>query len=191
MDIHSWREGEDVDRILRIQMDDAHFPVKWTGLPSEIRCHQLDREAVNEVGSAQVRLKELQHPDGAYGYRISHGGRSICYLTDTEVSKNPEQLSAGYASFVEGADLVLVDAMYGFLDYHEHYNYGHSSVFTWVDFFRDSQIGELVVFHHDPQADDQALSKLAQSAQRYRELVAPQAQWALSVAHEGQSWDLG
>lgn len=184
--IHSWRA--DTERLLAIQMSDAFFPVKWDKLPSAIACHRLDPEADNRVGAAVVRLKQLQHPDGCYGYRIERDGRSVCYLTDTEVSQNPEQHAGGYADFVEGADLVLVDAMYGFLDYHEHYNFGHSSIFTWIDFFRDSRIGELVVFHHDPAADDVALGKLAEAAQRYRELVAADATWRLSVAYEGQRW---
>ncbi|MDA3960988.1 MAG: MBL fold metallo-hydrolase [Planctomycetota bacterium] len=188
LDIRSWRD--DTERLLKIQMSDAFFPVKWDGLPSKIMCSQLMPEQANQVGGGVVTLKKLQHPDGCYGYRLTRGGRSVCYLTDTEVSQNPELLSAGYAEFVEGADLVLVDAMYGFLDYHEHYNYGHSSIFTWIDFFRDSKIGELVVFHHDPAADDIALGKLADAAQRYRELVAPEAAWSLSVAYEGQTWDL-
>jgi membrane fusion protein (multidrug efflux system) len=36
--------------------------------------------------------------------------------------------------FVEGADVVIVDAMYGFLDYHDHINFGHSTIFNFIDF---------------------------------------------------------
>ena len=31
------------DRLLSLQMNDAHFPVKWEKLPSKISCHQLAR----------------------------------------------------------------------------------------------------------------------------------------------------
>jgi phosphoribosyl 1,2-cyclic phosphodiesterase len=186
----SWREAADTERLLALQMADAHFPVKWPMLPSVRTSHQFDLDGDNAIGDVSVRLLELNHPDGAYGYRITYGGRSLCFLTDTEVSQHPERFAERYAAFVEGADLVVVDAMYGFLDYHEHYNYGHSSVFTWIDFFRNADIGELVVFHHAPVATDQDLDRLAESATRYRGLVAPDARWGLSVAYEGQAWSL-
>ena len=35
------------------------------------------------------------HPDKAYGYRIDYNQHSVCYLTDTEVSKNPNALVIG------------------------------------------------------------------------------------------------
>ena len=191
LDIWSWREAEDTDRLLSIQMNDAHFPMKWEQLGSERVCHQFDVDGTNEVMGFSIRCLKMNHPDGAYGYRVEHEGHAVCYITDTEVSKTPEEFAAAYAGFVEGADLVIVDAMYGFLEYHEHYDFGHSSVFTWIDFFRESGIGELVVFHHDPTADDQTLDKLVDSGARYRELVAKDAPWTLSVAREGQTWQLG
>ena len=89
----------------------------------------------------------------------------------------------------EQPDVVIVDAMYGFLDYHDHINFGHSTIFNFIDFFREANIGELVIFHHDPLASDTAVSRLRADAERYKQLIAPQARWTLSAAREGQSWD--
>ena len=132
----------------------------------------------------------MVHPDKAYGHRITIGGKSICYLTDTEVSRTPDRWQAMYAEFVEGADIVIVDAMYGLIDYHEHYDFGHSAAFTWIDFFAGSNIGELVFFHHDPQADDIQLNRLLNSALDYQQMVASEAPWKLSLAYQGQKWVL-
>jgi ribonuclease BN (tRNA processing enzyme) len=150
----------------------------------------LPENRATTVAGAQVRILPMIHPDKAYGYRIDHGGRSVCYLTDTEVSKNPNRLAEIYATFVAGADVVIVDAMYGFLDYHDHVKFGHSTIFNFIDFFRETAIGELVIFHHDPLADDVAVSRLATDAKRYAELAASNVQWKLSAAYEGQEWDL-
>lgn len=188
--IDVWSGRSDAQRLLTTQMDDAHFPVKWSMLKSSINCHQLPENEATTVGEATVRILPLIHPDKAYGYRIDHGGRSVCYLTDTEVSKNPNKVAEAYASFVEGADVVIVDAMYGFLDYHDHINFGHSTIFNFIDFFRDANIGELVIFHHDPMASDPQVTRLFTDAKRYTELVAPGAKWKLSAACEGQYWDL-
>jgi phosphoribosyl 1,2-cyclic phosphodiesterase len=185
-----WSGRSDAAALLETQMAGAHFPVKWTQLPSTITCQQLPEDRVTSVGGAEVSIMPLIHPDKAYGYRIAHGGRAVCYLTDTEVSKNPNRVAERYAEFVAGADVVIVDAMYGFLDYHDHINFGHSTIFNFIDFFRDADIGELVIFHHDPMASDPAVTRLFNDAKRYTELVAPHAKWKLSAAFEGQEWKL-
>lgn len=188
--IDVWSGRSDAERLLKVQMGDAHFPVKWDMLKSQVACHQIPEGEAVQVGGAEVRILPLVHPDKAYGYRITRGGRSVCYLTDTEVSKNPNRVAALYSEFVRGADVVIVDAMYGFLEYHDKVNFGHSTIFNFIDFFQDTDLGELVIFHHDPMASDPAVTKLGTDAQRYAELVAPNARWRISAAREGQQWDL-
>jgi phosphoribosyl 1,2-cyclic phosphodiesterase len=188
--IDVWSGRSDAERLLKTQMMDAHFPAKWDSLPSTIVCHQLPEDAATDIAGASVRILPLIHPDKAYGYRIDYRGRSVCYLTDTEVSKNPNRHSQAYIDFVADADVVIVDAMYGFLDYHDHINFGHSTIFNFIDFFKDTRIGELVIFHHDPMADDPAVSKLCDDARRYSELAAPDATWKITAAREGQEWTL-
>jgi len=189
-EIGVWSGRSDAEELLRNQMSGAHFPIKWDTLPSKIRCTQLPENAATMVDGVEVRILPMIHPDKAYGYRLSHGGRSVCYLTDTEVSKSPHRLAETYSAFVEGADVVIVDAMYGFLDYHDHINWGHSTIFNFIDFFRETKIGELVIFHHDPMAGDQQVNKLRDDARRYKDLIAPHATWTISAAREGQEWEL-
>lgn len=188
--IKVWSGRSDAERLLQIQMADAHFPVKWDMLKSHIECEQIPENQTVDVSGAQVSILPMIHPDKAFGYRIEHEGHCVCYLTDTEVSKQPERLAEHYARFVEGADVVIVDAMYGFLEYHDHINFGHSTIFNWIDFFRESKIGELVIFHHDPLASDEDISNLCASAERYRKLIAPEVEWRVSAAREGNYWDL-
>jgi len=171
-------------------MGGAHFPVKWHRLPAKVTCQQVPEHTATMISGAEVRILPLIHPDKAYGYRITYGGRSVCYLTDTEVSGNPNKLAEAYSRFVAGADVVIVDAMYGFLEYHDKVNFGHSTIFNFIDFFKDTAIGELVIFHHDPMASDPQVSRLASDARRYKALMAPDATWTLSAAREGQTWDL-
>jgi phosphoribosyl 1,2-cyclic phosphodiesterase len=189
-EIGIWSGRSDARRLLAAQMGDAHFPAKWDNLPSRITCTQIPEGDDVSIGQARVRILPMVHPDKAYGYRVTVGGRSVCYLTDTEVTRNPDRMQEAYARFVSGADVVIVDAMYGFLDSHERVNWGHSSIFNFIDFFRETEIGELVIFHHDPMASDFAVAKLAADAVRYRDLAAPGARWRLTAASEGQSWDL-
>jgi phosphoribosyl 1,2-cyclic phosphodiesterase len=187
-EIGIWSGRSDAAELLAVQMGSAHFPVKWDKLPSKITCRQLPEDKPTTVAGAEVRILPLIHPDKAYGYRISVGGRSVCYLTDTEVSKNPYKLAEVYSGFVSGADVVIVDAMYGFLEYHDKVNFGHSTIYNFIDFFKDADIGELVIFHHDPLATDANVTQLWREAMRYKAVIAPQAKWKLSAAREGQEW---
>jgi phosphoribosyl 1,2-cyclic phosphodiesterase len=188
--IDIWSGRKDSQSLLAAQMGSAHFPVKWPTLKSQITCHQLPEKLATRINGAEVRIMPLIHPDKAFGYRISHRGRSICYLTDTEVSKNPYRLAETYSSFVAGADVVIVDAMYGFLEYHDKVNFGHSTIYNFIDFFKETEIGELVIFHHDPMATDANVTQLWREAIRYKAVIAPHATWKLSAAFEGQEWVL-
>lgn len=190
VEIEVWSGRPDAEELLAVQMGSAHFPAKWHKLPSKIHGSSLEIGAKATFGDMAIQSMELQHPDGARGWRIEANGKSLCYLTDTEVSLNPTLLAPRYAAFVEGADVVLVDAMYGFLAYHDRINFGHSTIYNWIDFFGASNIGELVIFHHDPGADDFSVDELLASAQRYQELTAPDAKWRLRAAREGMSWEL-
>jgi len=188
--INVWSGRRDSEKLLAAQMGGAHFPVKWKSLKSRLTCHQLPVKKQTDVAGAQVAILPLIHPDRAFGYRITVRGCSVCYLTDTEVSKNPYRLAEVYSKFVAGADVVIVDAMYGFLEYHDKVNFGHSTIYNFIDFFKETPIGELVIFHHDPMATDPNVTQLWREAIRYKAVIAPNATWKLSAAFEGQTWEL-
>jgi phosphoribosyl 1,2-cyclic phosphodiesterase len=182
---HSWHE--DTEQWLAGQMAGAYFPVKWHQLPSERRCSYLDPAQSHALTPhVHVSLLELQHPDGAYGYRIHTPDGDVCYLTDTEVSQTPKEYADDYAQFAHGARVVIVDAMYGFLDFHDHINFGHSTAFTWIDFFGHAEVEELVLFHHDPEADELALRSLLTSAREYAEALG--VSMKITAAREGMRW---
>jgi phosphoribosyl 1,2-cyclic phosphodiesterase len=106
-----------------------------------------------------VRTAVLNHPNGATGYRIEYGGRSVCYVTDTEhVPGTPDR---NVLALIAGADTVIYDCMYTDEEYAKHHvGWGHS---TWQEGVRLCQAAgakRLVVFHHDPDHDDDRLDAI-------------------------------
>jgi phosphoribosyl 1,2-cyclic phosphodiesterase len=104
----------------------------------------------------RVRTAVLNHPDGATGYRIEFGGKSVCYVTDTEhVPGIPDR---NVLDLIDGADIVIYDCMYTDEEYAQSYvGWGHS---TWQEGVRLSKaagVKKLVVFHHDPDHDDERM----------------------------------
>jgi len=103
-----------------------------------------------------LRTAVLNHPDGAVGYRVDYGGKSVCYVTDTEhVPGAPDKNVLG---LIAGADLVIYDSMYTDEEYNAYVGWGHS---TWQEGLRLCKAAgarRLAVFHHDPEHDDEMLS---------------------------------
>jgi phosphoribosyl 1,2-cyclic phosphodiesterase len=111
-----------------------------------------------------VRTAVLNHPNGATGYRVEYGGKSVCYVTDTEhVPGAPDR---NVLALIAGADIVIYDCMYTDEEYAKSYvGWGHS---TWQEGVRLSKaagVKKLVVFHHDPDHDDDRLDAIGREAE--------------------------
>ncbi|MGH8674338.1 MAG: MBL fold metallo-hydrolase [Burkholderiales bacterium] len=107
-----------------------------------------------------LRTIPLNHPNGATGYRIEFDGRSMCYLTDTEhVPGAPDRDILG---LIAGADIVIYDCMYTDQEWADgHVGWGHSTWQEAVRLCRSAGARRLVVFHHNPDHDDDALDAIA------------------------------
>jgi len=104
----------------------------------------------------------LCHPGNSVGYRISWGGASVCYITDTE--HPAEGMDDALCRFVAGTDLLIYDASYTEAEYALRVGWGHS---TWPAALRLADaacVGQLVLFHHDPGHDDAMLDAIAVAA---------------------------
>ena len=109
-----------------------------------------------------IRTAPLNHPNGATGYRIEHGGKSAVYVTDTEhVPGQPDQNILG---LIEGADVVIYDSTYTEDEFPSKIDWGHS---TWNEGMRLCQaakVKQLAIFHHEPDHDDDFMDKLTAEA---------------------------
>lgn len=116
----------------------------------------------------EIRLltAPLNHPNGATGYRLEHGGKSIAYVTDTE--HRPGMLDRDVMRLSAGADIMIYDAAYTDDEYPAHRNWGHS---TWQEGVRLATAAGarlLVLFHHEPSHDDDFLDGVAAEAEKRR-----------------------
>ncbi|HYM33439.1 MAG TPA: MBL fold metallo-hydrolase [Candidatus Cybelea sp.] len=106
-----------------------------------------------------LRTIPLNHPNGATGYRIEYAGKSICYLTDTEHKIGAPDRNI--LNLIQDADIVIYDCMYTDQEYRDRVGWGHS---TWQEGARlcaAANVKTFVVFHHDPDHDDDFMDKVA------------------------------
>ncbi|HEU5175973.1 MAG TPA: MBL fold metallo-hydrolase [Burkholderiales bacterium] len=158
-------EGMTLRRVLGEFMMSPLFPVP----PQVFRARMEYREfkAGDTLGAGPgvaVRTATLNHPDGATGYRVEFGGRSLCYLTDTEhVPGAPDRNILG---LIAGADLVIYDSMYTDAEYDTYVGWGHSTWQEGVRLCREAGAKRLAVFHHDPEHDDDLLDGIAREVEK-------------------------
>ncbi|PZW46995.1 phosphoribosyl 1,2-cyclic phosphodiesterase [Humitalea rosea] len=114
----------------------------------------------------EVSTVALRHPGGATGYRLDWRGRSIVYLTDHE--HDGAEGEDAYRAFAAGADVLIYDATYTDAEYPSYRGWGHSTWQQGVALAEAAGVGRLVLFHHDPSRDDDALDAIAAAADAAR-----------------------
>lgn len=149
--------------VLAGQMAEPNFPV-----PLEIMRGSLAYEDFTAGDSfhlaSQVKVKtaKLNHPNGATGYRIEHGGASVCYVTDTEhIIGKPDQTILG---LIEGVDLLVYDSTYTDEEFPTKIGWGHSTWQEAVRLAKAANVKRLAIFHHEPDHDDRFMGAVEKKA---------------------------
>lgn len=161
-----------LEEVLRRQMSPPFFPVAFDDLASRVRAVDARPGTMFPVGADKdvvVTMARLNHPDPVYGYRIEWNGRSVVYATDTE---HYSCVDPTLRKLAEGADVLIYDAQYTPEEYRgEHgaprVGWGHSTFEAAVELARAAEVGNLVLFHHDPRRGD---DEVAEIEARAREL---------------------
>jgi phosphoribosyl 1,2-cyclic phosphodiesterase len=152
--------GLTLHRVLREFMMAPLFPVPPEVFKAAIEYRDFRAgETLTPASGVAVRTAALNHPDGATGYRVDYGGKSICYVTDTEhVPGVPDR---GVLELIDGADIVVYDSMYTDEEYAKSYvGWGHSTWQEAVRLAKAARVRQLVIFHHDPDHDDDRLDAI-------------------------------
>ena len=156
-----------VDFVLNEMMIAPLFPVPPEIFAADVTFNDFKAgETLTPKPGVTVRTALLNHPNNATGYRIEYGGKSICYLTDTEhVIGEPDQNILG---LIEGADFVIYDSMYTDDEYGNRAGWGHA---TWQEGARlceQANVKTFVVFHHEPDHVDEFMDGVAAEVEKMR-----------------------
>lgn len=156
-----------VRSVLERMLSPELFPVPLEGFAAELRCIDFRAgEAFALAGGIHVRTAPLDHPGGATGYRVEYGGRSVCYVSDT--GHKPGEPNRNILGLIEGADIVIYDAMFTEEEFARHPDWGHSTWNEGAGLCEAAGADTLLLFHHDPRRDDEAMERLGAEAARHR-----------------------
>lgn len=145
------------DRILH-----TNTPVPVPGVHADLKFNDIVCGDTFQLDDITIKTGPLNHPNGAMGYRVSWGGHSVFYCTDTE------HLNDGFDENVlelaQDADVLIYDAMYTDEEYHNpkapKVGWGHSTWQEGVKVANAANVKRLVIFHHEPNHTDDFLDRM-------------------------------
>ncbi len=176
--------GIDLEDILRTTSEPQFHPVSMNEFRSTKYFENVNENMVvyflkddpnpliDETGAlppenTELTVKNMKyyfHPkDGCYNYKIECSGKSIVLATDIEQYADSDQR---LISFAEGADVLLHDSQYDLEQYKMFQGYGHSNYKMACDLATKAKVKQLLLFHHDPTNDDEALEQIESEAKK-------------------------
>jgi phosphoribosyl 1,2-cyclic phosphodiesterase len=159
-----------LEAVLRRQMSPPTFPVTLEATTAHKRFHTIASGDELRVGDLCVRARALSHPQGSLGYRVEHGGRSLCFATDTEHWEGGA-VDDALLDLARDVDLLVYDAQYTEAEYEgragcgpSRRGWGHSTHVAGARVARATGAGRLVLTHHDPGHDDAMIEAIERDA---------------------------
>jgi phosphoribosyl 1,2-cyclic phosphodiesterase len=154
--------GDMLESALRGQMKYPYFPVDFGFVPSQSEFCGL-ADCSFRLGDTTVSAFPVNHPQGAYGFRVESRGASVVYAPDREPG-DPE-LDRIMREAADSANVLILDSQYTREEYKRFKGWGHSTWNDCVDVARDAKAERLILFHHNPEHDDAQIASIEQQAQ--------------------------
>ena len=126
---------------------------------------RIDAAAAFTCGEISVHPFRLNHPQGAWGYRLESAGASIVHAVDHE--HGDPVADAVLREHAQNADILIYDAQYTDAEYQSKTGWGHSTWREATRLARDARVGRLILFHHDPAHDDETMRAIESEAQQH------------------------
>ncbi|MDA8277043.1 MAG: MBL fold metallo-hydrolase [Actinomycetota bacterium] len=157
------------------------FPVSPFAFRGEISKNYIETGATIElINGGIAEAFEVAHTDTEYGYRLSFGEVTICYVPDHQEPYGEMKLREDVFEMVKGCDLLIHDAQYNAIDFQSKAHWGHSTYDFAASLAELAEVKKLVLFHHDPSRSDDEISREVKS------LKETHPKLEICAAHQGE-----
>jgi phosphoribosyl 1,2-cyclic phosphodiesterase len=153
---------DDLKKVFEVQMRKEYFPVPLDkmGAKFEFVLEEKESDQYNQTRATAVRHS---HPGGAYSYKLQQGERKIVISTDIE---HGDSLDENIIELARDADLLIHDAQYTSEELEQYRGWGHSSYDQAIEVAERAGVKKLIMTHHDPDHDDDFLSRMEDYCQK-------------------------
>ncbi len=190
----SAQEGVGLESILDRQMDPMVFPIPLRALAAELTVTEIAGGAF-EIDGFTVEAFRLRHPGTTLGYKLVpvRGGQTMAYLTDNELGPGgnydvPADWRQQLVRFLDGVHTLIHDGMYSEELMEQRAGWGHSTPQQAVDLAHECGAERLIIFHHEPEHDDDTIDRLVAETRRDAKHLAPRL--VVEAASEGMHLNL-
>jgi phosphoribosyl 1,2-cyclic phosphodiesterase len=159
------KDFEGIESVLAKVISPPYFPISWNEISCKKTCIDVPSGAQFSVNHLKISTIALDHPGGSSGYRVDVGDKSVCYITDT--THTPGEINQNLVRFIQRTDLLIYDAMYTEEEFAAKSTWGHSTWNQAVALAKEAAIGNLALFHHNPDHDDAFMADIETRAQTH------------------------
>jgi ribonuclease BN (tRNA processing enzyme) len=136
------------------------FPVSLAEAPG-VHCETIGRST--NVSGMVVTPFEVEHPQGAVGYRIDGPTRSLAIVTDHEAGTGRDRT---VADAIRGVDVLVHDAQYAPSESSIRRGWGHSTWEGAVTAAEAAGAGRLILTSLDPRSTDDDVDGIVEAVRR-------------------------
>ena len=105
-----------------------------------------------------IKFIKSDHPNDSQSMFIKAGEYKICFMTDNEDNYvMPKE-------YLDHCDILVCDGMYDDAELESHKGWGHATWQSGVRVAKENHVGQLLITHHAPGANDTALRELEAKA---------------------------
>lgn len=180
------QNGFSLREILSEQMKSMYFPLQFDELKAKIEFMNIE-EGSFSIGDTHIESMYLNHPGHTLGYKITHKGKSVAYISDNEpfnrdhthlfnnkFEKNiAERLNKVHGNpnsrviaFVRDVDVLIHDSMYTPAEYRDKKLWGHSDYLFALHVGIEARARKIILFHHSQDHSDDMIDEIVQCCRK-------------------------
>jgi len=161
--IHSYCPGDaSLEETLGGQMSNPYFPVDMNAMSAKRRYTEI-KGGPFQLEDFFIQARRVNHPQGCLSFRIENNGKVVVYATDNEPGQ--PQSDRAVRELARGADILIYDCQYTRAQLRkEKKGWGHSCWEEGVAICKECAVKEFILFHHDPDRNDQSIDHLVEKA---------------------------
>ncbi len=178
----TFADGGVHDAVTRL-LSPPYWPLPVERMSARLEFAEFATDGI-QVGQLRVRGCPVPHPGGCMAYRIDDAGAgaSLVFATDLEWQNRTREHETAFLTMCREpgpADMLAIDAHFARAKAKAFAGWGHSSWEDCLDIAESAGVERVLLGHHDPDADDDALQAVEQQVKRRSpgSMLARAGQW--------------